>query len=56
MTALYIAQRLLFHVDLLLLDSTQNGLKQNLHGLSDACWVAGVKISTIQTDTTRLSR
>ena len=36
-------QRLLFADDLLLLDSTQNGLQQALDRLSDACSLAGMK-------------
>ena len=39
-------QRLLFADDLVLLDSIQNGLQQALDKFSDACSVAGVKIST----------
>ena len=38
-------QRLLFADDLVLLDSTQNGLQQALDKFSDACSVAGMKIS-----------
>ena len=34
-------QRLLFADDLVLLDSTQNGLQQALDRFSDACSVAG---------------
>ena len=39
-------QRLLFADDLVLLDSTQNGIQQALDRFSDACSVAGMKIST----------
>ena len=39
-------QRLLFANDLVLLDSTQNGLQQALDRFSDACSVAEMKIST----------
>ena len=49
-------QCLLFAVDLVLLDSTQNGLQQALDGFSDACSVAGMKISTTETETMCLSR
>ena len=49
-------QRLLFADDLVLLDSTQNGLQQTLDGFSDACSVAGMKISTTKTETMCLSR
>ena len=43
-------QRLIFAHDLVLLDSTQNGLRQALDGFSDACSVAGMKISTTKTE------
>ena len=49
-------QRLLFADDLVLLDSTQNGLQQALDRFSDACSVAGMKISTTKTETMYLSR
>ena len=49
-------QRLLFADDLVLLDSTENGLQQALDGFSDACCVAGMKISTTETETMCLSR
>ena len=49
-------QRLLFADDLVLLDSTQNGLQQALDRFSDACSVAGMKISTTKTETMCLSR
>ena len=49
-------QRLLFADDLVLLDSTQNGLQQALDRFSDACSVAGTKISTTKTETMCLSR
>ena len=49
-------QRLLFADDLVLLDSTQNGLRQALDKFSDACSVAGMKISTTKTETISLSR
>ena len=41
-------QRLLFADDFVLLDSTQNGLQQALDRFSDACSVAGMKISIQQ--------
>ena len=48
-------QRLLFADDLVLLGlvlhSTQNGLQQALDRFSDACFVAGIKISTTKTKT-----
>ena len=44
------AQLLLFADDLVLLDSTQNGLQQALDGFLDACSVAGMKISTTKTN------
>ena len=40
----------------MLLDSTQNGLQQALDRFSDACSVAGMKISTTKTETMCLSR
>ena len=49
-------QRLLFADDLVLLDSTQNGIQQALDRFSDACSVAGIKISTTKRETMRLSR
>ena len=49
-------QRLLFADDLVLLDSSQNGLQQAVDRFSDACSVAGMKISTTKTETMRLSR
>ena len=49
-------QCLLFAVDLVLLDSTQNGLQQALDRLSDACSVAEMKISTTKTETMYQSR
>ena len=49
-------QRLLFTDDLVLLDSAQNGLQQALDRFSDACSVAGMKISTTKTETICLSR
>ena len=49
-------QRLLFAYDLVLLDSTQNGPKQALDRFSDACSVAGMKISTTKTEAICLSR
>ena len=49
-------QRLLFADDLMLLDSTQNGLQQALDRFSDACSVAGMEISTTKTETMCLSR
>ena len=49
-------QRLLFADDLVLLDPTQNGLQQALDGFSDACSVAGMKISSTKTETMCLSR
>ena len=50
------AQRLLFAVDLVLLDFTQNGLQQALDRFSDTYSVAGMKISTTKTETMCLSR
>ena len=49
-------QRLLFADDLVLFDSTQNGLQQAPDRFSDACTVAGMKISTTKTETMCLSR
>ena len=49
-------QRLLLADDLVLLDSTRNGLQQALDRFSDACSVAGIKISTTKTETMCLSR
>ena len=49
-------QRLLIADDLVLLDSTQNGLQQALGRFLDACSVAGMKISTTKTETMCLSR
>ena len=49
-------QRLLFADDLVLLDSTQNGLQQALDRFSDACSVAVMKISTRETESMCLSR
>ena len=49
-------QRLLFADDLGLFDSTQNSLQQALDRFSDACSVAGMKISTAKTETMCLSR
>ena len=49
-------QRLLFADDLVLLDSTQNGLQQALDRFSDACSVAGMKISSTKTETMCLFR
>ena len=48
-------QRLLFADDLVLLDSTQNGLQQALDRFSDACLVIVMKISSTKTETMRLS-
>ena len=48
-------QRPLFADGLVLLDSTQNGLQQALDRFSDACSVAGMKISTTKTETMCLS-
>ena len=42
---------LLFTDDLVLLDSAQNNLQQALDRFSDACSVAGIKISTAKTET-----
>ena len=50
------AQRLLFADDLVLLDSTQNDLQQALDRFSDACSVAGMKISTTITKNVCLSK
>ena len=52
----YTLQRLLFADDLVLLDSTKNGLQQALDRFSGACSVAGMKISTTKTETMCLSR
>ena len=49
-------QRLLFADDLVLLDFTRNGLQQALDRFSDACSVAGMKISKTKTETMCLSR
>ena len=49
-------QRLLFADDLVPLDSSQNDIQQALDRFSDACSVAGIKISTTKTETMRLSR
>ena len=49
-------QRLLFANDLVLLDSTKSGLRQTLDRFSDACSVAGMKISTTETETMCPSR
>ena len=49
-------QRLLFADDLVLLDSTQNGLQQALERFSDACPEAGMKISITKTEIMCLSR
>ena len=51
-------RRLLFANDLVLLDSTQNGVQQALDWFSDACSVPGMKISkpTTITETMCLSR
>ena len=48
-------QRLLFADDLVLRDSTQNGLQQALDGFLDACSVAGLKITITKTETMHLS-
>ena len=49
-------QRLLFADDFMLPNSTQNGLQQALDRFSDACSVAGMKISTTKVETMCLSR
>ena len=49
-------QRLLFADDLVLFNSSQNGLQQARDRFSDACSVAGMKISTTKTKTMYLSR
>ena len=49
-------QRLLFADDLVLLDSSQNGLQQAVDRFSDACSVTVMKISTTKTETMCLSR
>ena len=49
-------QRLLFADNLVLLDSTQNGLQQALDRFSDACSVARMKISATKTEIMCLSR
>ena len=48
--------RLLFADDLVLLESTQNGLQQALDRFSDACCVTGMKFSATKTETMCLSR
>ena len=48
-------QRLLCADDHVLLDLTQNGLQQALDRFSDACSVAGMKISTTKAKTMCLS-
>ena len=50
------AQRLLFADDLVLFDSTENGLQQTLDRFFDACCVAVMKISTTKTKTMCLCR
>ena len=50
MIALYSVQLTLFADDLVLFDSTQNGLQQALDRFSDACCVAGMKIYTTKTE------
>ena len=49
-------QRLLFADDLVLLNSTQNGLQQALDRFSDACSVAEMKIGSTKTETMCRSR
>ena len=49
-------QRLLLADDLVLLNSSQNGLQQALDRFLDACSVAGLKISSTKTETMCLSR
>ena len=49
-------QHLLFADDLVLLDFTQNGVQQTLDRFSDACSVAGMKISTTKRETMCLCR
>ena len=49
-------QRLLFADDLVLLDCTQNGIQLALDRYSDACFVAGMKISSTKAETMHLSR
>ena len=49
-------QRQLDADDLVLIDSNQNGLQQALDRFSDACSVAGMKISTTKIETMCLSR
>ena len=49
-------QRLLFADDIVLLDSSQSDLQQALDRFSDECSAAGMKISTTETETIRLSR
>ena len=49
-------QRLLLADDLALLNFTQNGLQQALDRFSNACSLAGMKISTTKTEIMCLSR
>ena len=49
-------QRMLFANDLVLLDSSLNGLQKALDRFSDACCFTGMKIKTTKTETMHLSR
>ena len=48
--------RLLFADDLVLLSSTESGLRRALNSFADACNTAGMKISTAKTEVLHLSR
>ena len=48
--------RLLFADDLVLLSSTESGLKRALNSFADACNTAGMKINTDKTEALHLSR
>ena len=48
--------RLLFADDLVLLSSTESGLQRALNSFADACYTAGMKISTTKTEVLHLSR
>ena len=48
--------RLLFANDLVLLSSTESGLQRALNSFEDACYTAGMKISTAKTEVLHLSR
>ena len=48
--------RLLFADDLVLLASSESGIKHALNGFAAACGIAGMKISTSKTEVLHLSR